>query len=63
MASVRPQFADRTSAARANGPSVRCAASQGKESDPVLRYAESIGLPVSEGVFGFKPFSEVGKDQ
>jgi hypothetical protein len=39
---------------------VFCAAGEDKkQSDPVLKYANSIGLPTEEGVFGFRPFAEV----
>ena len=43
------------------GSSNVSAGASGKENDPVLRYAQSIGLPTEEGVLGFKPFSEVSE--
>ena len=36
-----------------------CAQQQQQEKPGVAKFADSVGLPTEEGLFGFKPFPEV----
>jgi len=54
-----PVLRQRAVGARRLSPLCFAQSQDNKPSDPVLAYAESIGLPTSEGVFGFKPFAEI----